>query len=340
MAVGKPRIANKHLPLRMYWKNGAYWFVSRDNKWNRLSADYAEALRVYAGFHDTMDRDRIDVLIGRYEREILPKRAKDTAKSRKQEFKNIRKVFGEMPPKELAAADAWNYFQERGGTQQARHEVRALSAVMGWAVKWGAVSVNPLLNIGFPTFKPRKRYVSDAEFVAVRDIAPPMVRYAMNIALITAMRQRDILSLERRQITDAAITVTASKTDKQQLFPMSADLKESIDSALKAPPPQVRRHVIVNRKGKPYTRDGFQSQWQRVQIKAHKKGLISERYTFHDIRAKSLSDAKTLEEARVRANHSDSRVTQSVYRRLPETATVMDISHLRKRKLPETEATR
>ena len=41
-------------------------------------------------------------------------------------------------------------------------------AVMGWAVKWGAVSVNPLLNIGFPTFKPRKHYVMDAEFIAVR----------------------------------------------------------------------------------------------------------------------------------------------------------------------------
>jgi hypothetical protein len=112
--------------------------------------------------------------MGRYEREVLPKRARDRAKSRKQEFKNIRKVFGEMPPKELTAADAWRYFQERGGTQQARHEVRALSAVMGWAVKWGAVSVNPLLNVGFPTFKPRNRYVTDAEFIAVRDLAPPM----------------------------------------------------------------------------------------------------------------------------------------------------------------------
>jgi hypothetical protein len=45
MAVGKARTANKHLPLRMYWKNGAYWFVSRENKWKRLGADYAGALR-------------------------------------------------------------------------------------------------------------------------------------------------------------------------------------------------------------------------------------------------------------------------------------------------------
>ena len=152
----------------------------------------------------------------------------------------------------------------------------------------------------------------------------------MNIALITAMRQRDILSLERRQIVEDAIKVT--KTGKQQLFPMSTDLKESIDAALKMSP-QLRRHVIVNRQGKPYTRDGFQSQWQRVQKKAFELGKFSTRYTFHDIRAKSLSDARTLEEPRVPANHSDSRITQAVYRRLPETATVMDIGHLKSKNI-------
>ena len=172
--------------------------------------------------------------------------------------------------------------------------------------------MNPLLNIGFPTCKPRDRYVTDEEFITVRELATPMVRYAMNIALITAMRQRDILSLERRQSTDEAITVTASKTGKQQMFPMSADLKESIDAALKMSP-QLRRHVIVNRNGKPYTRDGFQSQWQRVQKKALKLAKIASHCTFHDIRAKSLSDAGSLEEARVRANHSDGRITQAVY---------------------------
>ena len=63
---------------------------------------------------------------------------------------------------------------------------------MGWAVKWGAVDRNPLTNLRFPGAPPRKRYVTDAEFVAVRSLAPLLVRCAMNIALITAMRQRDI----------------------------------------------------------------------------------------------------------------------------------------------------
>ncbi len=58
----------------------------------------------------------------------------------------------------------------------------------------------------------------------------------------------------------------------------------------------------------------------------------ADRFTFHDIRAKSLSDAKTLEEARIRAAHADPKITQEICRRRPEVATVMDIGHLKGKK--------
>jgi hypothetical protein len=67
-------------------------------------------------------------------------------------------------------------------TQGARHEIRALSAVLGLAVKWGAIDSNPLHHIGFPTFKPRDRNVTGEEFLKVRAVAHPMVGFAMNIA--------------------------------------------------------------------------------------------------------------------------------------------------------------
>ncbi len=328
MGMGRTRRTDKHLPRRMYAKHGAFWFVDRANKWHALGADYVGALRRYAELQGAVAADRIDTLIARYENEILPQRAKSTAAGRKQQFKRIRKVFGQLPPKDVTAAHAWTYFQEAGQTQQARHEIAALSAVLGWAVKWGALERNPWTGLRLPGFKPRDRYVTDAEFMAVRSIAPLMVRCAMDIALSTAMRQGDILNLERRQIVDGVLTVTASKTGKAQTFPVAGDLKEAIDLANRQSP-QLRQFVICNRGGKAYTRDGFQTIWQRVQIKALADGLIAERYTFHDLRAKSLSDAGSLEEARQRARHSDARITQQVYRRLPEASTVMDIGHLK-----------
>lgn len=56
---------------------------------------------------------------------------------------------------------------------------------------------------------------------------------------------------------------------------------------------------------------------------SHKR--LKERFTFHDLRAKSLSDAKSLEEAQARGGHADSKITQRAYRRLPKRAPALKI---------------
>jgi integrase len=331
MAVGKTRKTNKHLPRRMYWKNGGYRYVDHNNKWHSLGADYSKALRVYAAFQEPHGDDTIGALITSYEIEVLPKQAPDTIIARTKEFKKVRLVFGDMKPTELEASHAWQFFQDRGANRTARKEVSALSAVMTWARRMGkgGVKDNPLLKVGFPTSKPRDRYVTDDEFVAVRECAPPMVRYAMNISLITGARQKDILRLDRKQVAAGVLRVRQSKTGKKIDYPVAGSLEENIEAALKVSP-QVRQYVIVNRAGKPYTRDGFQTQWKRAVTKAFPNK--ADRFTFHDIRAKSTSDADTLEEARIRAGHADAKIMQKIYRRKPEVAAVLDISHLRGKK--------
>lgn len=326
--MGRTRKTNKHLPRRMYGpKHGSYWFVDRKNVWHKLGGDYSLALKRYAGFHETIGKETIGALITSYEIEVLPKQAPDTIIARKKEFKWLRPVFGHMLPKDLEAHHAWRYFQERGANRTARKEVSALSAVMTWARREGVVRENPILKVGFPTSKPRDRYVEDAEYVAVRSTSTLMVAYAMDISLITAARQKDILGLDRKQVTAGKLNIAQSKTGKKINYPFVGSLEETIEAAL-AVGPQVRQYVIVNRQGRRYTRDGFQSQWQRGMKKALRLKLIESSFTYHDIRAKSLSDADDLETARIRAGHSDSKITQAVYRRKPDEATVMDISHL------------
>ena len=329
MAVGKSRKTNKHLPRRMYAKYGAYWFVDKTNKWHRLDSNYSVALTRYAALVDDTGTDTVNALITKYVAEVFPTLAEASRKSRLRDFKNVRKVFGDMAPSAVKPSHAWTHFNKRGKHQGARHEIRALSAVLGWGVKWGAIDSNPLHNIGFPTFKPRDRYVTDDEFLKVRAVAHPMVRYAMNIALITGSRQTDILKLDRKQVAAGVLKVQQSKTKKRVFFPVAGSLEENIAAAL-AMPPQVRQYVIANGKGKPYTESGFQTQWKRAMTKAFPN--VEDRFMFRDLRAKSISDADTLEEARIRAGHADSRITQAVYRRLPEVATVQEIRHLKDKK--------
>lgn len=59
----------------------------------------------------------------------------------------------------------------------------------------------------------------------------------------------------------------------------------------------------------PYTDSGFKCLWQRVQVKWAEQG--GKRFTFHDIRAKALTDAKNKGmDAQTLAGHSSASMTE------------------------------
>lgn len=310
------RKTDRHLPRRVYRKHGAFWYVSPANKWHRLGADEPAALRALA---DLMDGDvqvtTVATLIDRYRREVLPKKATRTQKGQSLELDRLAKIFGHMQPAEVQPSDCWEYFEARGAGSAAHHEVRLLSNVYTWARRWGIVRDNPAQRLGLKTPKARTRYVTDEEFLAVRELAPAMVGYAMDLALLTGLRQGDLLALERRSMTDEGLVVATSKTGKGLLFEWTPELRATVRAAL-AEKPQVRQFILCGRGGKRITSSGFQTVWQRLMAAAVKAGI--QRFTFHDLRAKSLSDADSLSDASVRAGHADPRITARVYRRRPE----------------------
>jgi len=256
--------------------------------------------------------------------EELPKKAKATRKSRMQEFKPILKVFGHMGGDDIAPHHVWNYYRERGETEQAKHEVRALSALLTFGRRIGACTrENPCFGLRLAGNPPRDRYVTDDEFLIVRNLAPEMIGLAMDIAYLCGFRKGDILKLERKHITDEGIAIDTNKDRKLSLIEWNDELHATIDAAFRVPP-RVRQYVICRRDGKRYTADGFGAMWQRLMDKAMENGL-TERFTFNDLRAKSASDAKTDEEASARLNHTSVAITRRVYRRLPRRAPALKI---------------
>ena len=72
--------------------------------------------------------------------------------------------------------------------------------------------------------------------------------------------------------------------------------------------------------GSPYTDAGFKAMWNRVQVKWAETG--GERFTFHNIRAKALTDAKRLGlDAQALAGHTSS-VTTDHYIKMKESRKV------------------
>jgi len=113
------------------------------------------------------------------------------------------------------------------------------------------------------------RYVTNDEFHAVYELASPMIKVAMDLAVLTGLRRGDLLSLTRENLTDEGILVQTSKTDKGLLIEWSNKLRAVIERC-KRLRPHVRQHLIANSRGKKYSGTGFGSNWQRAIAKAVK----------------------------------------------------------------------
>jgi integrase len=336
--MGRPRKHDRHLPPRVYERRGKLWYVHPETeKWIHLE----EGLISWAKLVESSEpADTMVILWAKYQVEVLCKLKPKTQRNRRQEWKRLETVFGPVHPSDIEPHHVWTYWRDRGETEQAKHEVRCLSALLTYARQVGAIKhPNPCFGLRMKGNKPRSRYVTDEEFLAVRDLAlkafsknqGKMMAYAMDLSYITAMSQIDVLKLERRQLTPDGIYFERQKTNASQLIEWNDDLRAIIED-LKRMPPQLRPTLICTTKSKkgkpagtPYTSQGFEANWQRLMRKALASGAIADRFTFHDIRAKSTSDADSLEEAQKRAGHTDSKITKTVYRRLPTRATAQKL---------------
>jgi hypothetical protein len=211
--MGRRRKKDKHLPPRVYERRGKLYYIQPGSeKWIPLP----DGLRSWAKLVEASEpASTLSILWAKYEVEVLAKKAKKTQRNRRQEWSALEDTFGNVRPEDVEPHHVWRYFRERGEGEGARHEVRCLSALMTYARQVGAIKhENPCFGLQLPSGGPRERYVTDAEFIAVRSIAAPMIQHAMNVALLTGMSQIDVLQLEHRQLLEDGIIFDRQKTDK------------------------------------------------------------------------------------------------------------------------------
>lgn len=329
--MGRRRTKHPGLPKHVRPKNGSYHYenpVTRE--WTRLAPldDYAGMLTALALIlAANAPTNTLEQLWAKYQVEELPKLAKKTQQNRRNDMKRPLAVFGKMPASAIEPHHAWTYWRKRGETEQAKHEIRAMSALLTYARQVGArTTANPWFELGLEVKNKAPRpYVTDAMFYAVRDIAPPMLGYMMDAAWCCGLDGATLRMLERRHITDTGLLFERPKTDKYQQID-GPDLVEIVKSALRLAP-QVRRFIFCKRGGQPFTANGMQTAWQRLVHKAIKLGRLKpeERYGLHDLRAKAASEAESDEAAKNLLAHSDVKVTRQHYRRLPQRAEALKI---------------
>lgn len=311
---------SRKLPPRVYQKHGAFFYVTNpDRKWIRLGQNESEMYQALAKLKTTDVRQGLmSEFFERYEKEIIPTKAPRTQIDNLSEIKNLKQAFGKMRPEHIKPKHVYAYMDARGAKAKTRanREKSLLSSIFSYLIRWGVVEDNPCKNVKGFQEKARNRYVEDWEYEAVLSLASPVLRAAMEIAATTGMRQGDILKLKYTDLTENGVPVTQNKTGKKQIFEWTPALKEAIQSAKQHP-----RHadsliyIIANERGQQYTSEGFKCNWQRLMNKALETGVINERFTFHDLRAKAGSDAE--DNAQKLLGHASATTTKRVYERKP-----------------------
>lgn len=315
------------LPPRLYAKHGSYYYVTRGNKWINLGKDLTAARIKWAELENGHGAavSMADV-IDRYLKDIATQKAPATLAGNQIEAATLRAVFGHMPPTDLTPAGIHDFMIARGKTSQVRanRERSLLHAILRYAVLWGHIDRNPVGDVPRFAEAPRTRYVTDDEFLAVRAIAPLLVQCMMDLALLTAQRSQDLLSIQRGQIGGAGIVFSPAKTARRKpvkiCIEWSEQLRTVVDTLKGLKRPFASLYLITSADGTRLTESGWKTAWQRTINKAMAENLIGERFHFHDLRAKAVTDMELAGgNAQSITGHASRQMIERVYQRMQTT---------------------
>lgn len=198
----------------------------------------------------------------------------------------LNKVFGKMDADSIKPAHIRKYLDIRGqkSETQANREFSYMSTAYSWGFERGKTAVNPCKGVKKFSEKARDRYITDNEYQAVYAAASIPLKIAMELSYLCAARSADVLSLTRTQLLKEGIFIKQGKTGKEQIKGWTDRLRTAVKLSKSCS--KIESFYIVHKEnGDKYTYSGIASAWTRARKKAKVSG-----FTFHDIKAKSISD--------------------------------------------------
>lgn len=292
----------------MYFKHGRYYHVVR-GRWYPLSKDYAEALAQYG--RRTAPRTGIAAMVDRClaREDIKP----NTRQQYEKCAERIKEAFVEFEPHEVTPPDVRRFLNLYKRIPVMANRMRSvLKMAFAEAVELGESPTNPVIGIKpFPE-KARRRYLSDEEYLEIRQHANPRLQLIMDMAYLTGQRISDILALKRSDIKGNKIYVEQIKTGNRVEVE-----SEALEDVVRAAAKLHRVEAITlfhNGQGRPYNYFAARDCFRRACEKAKVKDV-----QFRDIRAKSATDADGQGlNPTLLLGHSDARTTR-IYLRSKKT---------------------
>jgi integrase len=115
----------------------------------------------------------------------------------------------------------------------------------------------------------------------------------MEFAYLCRMRLCEVLDLKKSDIGTTSLHIRRRKGSRDNITTWTPRLEAVIKHCASLPTTHAdieNPHLIRGQTGDKLTESGFQTLWQRLMVNAAENGL--ERFTFHDLKAKGVSDTE------------------------------------------------
>ena len=346
------------LEPRVYANHGAFHYVHRDGRWERLGTDIAKAnqrARLYndtQGIYGTMAYWLDRFIIDCEQRAKTGNLSARTVEDYKADIDPLKLYFAPpMLPTDIEPNHVQDYLAigaAAGHPVRANRQKACLSSCISWLIRSGHVdglATNPCLRASGIQRNPerkRERYVTHGEYRDTFAKAPAQVQAMMELTYRTLQRpESDILhwtvanlaTKDGKRILRVEQAKVKGTTARVVDIALSPELDALLHKLVGEVPKIGRRLICANRGeyyGKPYTYDGISSMLKRAIKKANvereKKGIAPIlSFGFRDLKGKGATDmwlaGVPIEQIQLLCGHEDKGTTeQYIKQRWRETA--------------------
>lgn len=234
--------------------------------------------------------------------------------------KRIIRVFGHMLPSHIKAPHIRQFMDalaEQGKIVTANRHHSYMSILFSWGLERSWVELNPAKQVRKFREKPRDRYIEDWEYEKVHKIASesayPYLAPMMEFAYLMRARTIELRALTEADITADGIYLRRTKGSIAEVTGWSERLRKALAvarSLFPDAPTNLKRPIFHSKTGAAIPKESFKTAWGRIMKQAMAEGL-KERFTFHDIKAKGVSDHNN------KSGGHRSKKMQAVYDRKP-----------------------
>lgn len=266
-------------------KDGRYYKIIR-NKWHALSRIDEGVNALYRKLYelDPLKPGTIGELINVYRAVGMDELKPATRVDYLNILNRLDHHFGRMRLNTLKPNQVAHFLEKRRklgrGATRANRERAVLSAVHKFGMRQLYCDYNPCTGVARNTERPKKRYVTNDQFLEVFERSNEAFQDLISAAYLSGVRQTDVISWSRtHNLRPEGIVYVQSKTSKPHTVHWSDALRFFVRRAMARFPESDL--VFLNTYGEPWTVSAIASQLQRL-----KAG-----WSFKDLRAKAQTDS-------------------------------------------------